>query len=165
MSVSSKKWNLTILAAHSQKWSQRLADEFQAGVSSLLEHVEEQMRTEHPSLQLSPLHFAASSLSQSEEVLRERFTYAIFDVTDWDEDLAFLIGGVHGARIPYVKVCKSESGTQAQRQNTSGVNLIPYYDMADLFRSNSLLQESILQAISPASILEQLVYELWFPRD
>src|SRR6185503_5300346 len=96
---------------------------------------------------------------------REPFTYAIFDVTDWDEELAFLIGGVHGARIPYVKVFKSESGSRAQRQSTSGTNLLPYYDRANLFRSNSLLQERILQAISPTSILEQSVYEVWFPRD
>ncbi|MGA9768387.1 MAG: hypothetical protein WBV94_05055 [Blastocatellia bacterium] len=96
--------------------------------------------------------------------MKELFAYAIFDVTDWDEDLAFLMGGMHGARIPYVKVRKSESDTMAQRQNLNESNVIPYHEITNLFHPNSVLHERILQAISPARILEELIYELWFPR-
>lgn len=164
MNESLDKWSLTILAAHSQKWSQRLAQEFREGVIALLTHVESQLRIAHPSLRLRSLCLAAAHPHQSENVLRELFAYAIFDVTDWDEDLAFLMGGMQGARIPYIKICKSGSDTRTQ-QNLSASDIIPYHEITDLFRPDSLLQGRILQAISPARVLEQLVYELWFPRD
>jgi len=40
-----------------------------------------------------------------------------------------------------------------------------YDEMTDLFHSSSTLRERVLQTISPDRVLEQLVYELWFPRD
>lgn len=165
MKESSNNWSLTILAAHSPKWSQRLAQEFYEGVSALLAHVENQLRATYPSLHLRPLCIAAQNPGQSEDVLRELFAYAIFDVTDWDEDLAFLMGGVLGAQIPHIKVCKSGSDQKAPRQTLSESDVIPYQEITDLFRPDSPLKGRILQAISSDRVLEHLIYELWFPRD
>src|ERR1043165_3718274 len=165
MNESFNKLSLTVLAAHSNKWSQRLAEEFREGIAALLAHVESRLRVTHPSLQLNLLCLAAKHPNESKDLLRELFAFAIFDVTDWDEDLAFLMGGIQGARIPCVKVCRSESDTKVRRQHLNESDLIPYHEFTDLFRPNSSLQERILQAISPARVLEQLVYELWFPRD
>ncbi len=43
--------------------------------------------------------------------------------------------------------------------------MVPYNETADLFRTDSVLHRHISQAISLNRILEQLVYELWFPRN
>lgn len=62
MNESPDKWGLTILAAHSQRWSQQVAKEFRDSVSSMIADVEGRMRTEHSSLHLRPLYLAAGSL-------------------------------------------------------------------------------------------------------
>ncbi len=165
MSESSGKWSLMILAAHSQRWSQQVAQEFRDGVSSLLADVESRMRTDHPSLHLQPLYHAVGRRGTLQTELGASFAFAILDVTDFDEDLAFLAGLVQGTRTPYVFLCRGESETVIQRWGLNEARVIPYESAADLFRPNSRLHREVSQAISPARVLEELVYEIWFPRE
>src|SRR5436305_11757925 len=165
MNQSSGKWSLTILVAHSQRWSQHAAQDFRAGVSSLLADMEGRMRTEHPSLHLQPLYPAAGRRGSSHAELGVAFAFAILDVTDYDEDLAFLAGLMQGARVPYVLVCRGESRAATQSPALNDARVVQYESITDLFRPDSLLYREVSQAISPARVLEELVYELWFPRD
>lgn len=165
MNQTSDKWGLTILAAYSQRWSPHVAKEFKDGVSSLLADVERRVRSEHPSLRLQPLFLAAGDRGISPAQLKESVAFAILDVTDYDEGLAVLAGLMQGAQIPYVGVCRGESETVVTRQYLNNEDVIPYREIADLFRTDSPLHRRVSQAISQARILEQLVYELWFPRD
>lgn len=164
MNESPDKWGLTILAAHSQRWSQQVAKEFRDSVSSMIADVEGRMRTEHSSLHLRPLYLAAGSLDALKAKLGGSIAFAIIDVTDYDENLAFLTGRVQGALVPYVLVCQSESATLARRA-LNDAEMIPYQSVTDAFRNDSLLHQNFSQAISQARVLEELVYELWFPRD
>jgi hypothetical protein len=123
------------------------------------------MRIRHPSLHLQPLYLSLENRGISQAQLIASVAFAIFDVTDYDEDLAFLVGLMQGTQIPYIGVCRSDSETVAKRQGFSAADVIPYHEIADLFRIDSMLHQHILQAISQARVLEQLVYELWFPRD
>lgn len=163
MSESPDNWSLTILVAYSQKRSQPVIQEFRNGVSSLLAEVEAQMQTEHPSLHLKPLYLAARHWGDSHAKLGTPFASAIFDVTDYDEEMAFLIGFVQSTRIPFVLVCESE--IVAHRCGLSDADVIPYESTVDLFRTDSILHRHISQAISPVRVLEELIYEIWFPRD
>lgn len=165
MSESSAKWGLTVLAVYSQRWSQRVVQEFQEGVSSLLEDMEGRMRTEHPSLHLKPLCLTAGHQDDQQAELGMSIAFAILDVTDCDDDLAFLAGQMQGAQIPHVLVYRKGSGTMTLPRGLSDARVVPYDSTADLFRSDSLLYREVSQAISSARVLEELVYELWFPRD
>ncbi len=163
MSNSSDSWSLTILAAHSKGWDQHMVQEFQEGLCSLLAYVESQTQAEHPSLHLKPLCIATRRWADLQAELGVSFAFAIIDVTDYDEDTAFIVGLVRGTRIPFVLVCKSDK--VEQRRGMSDAVVIPYESAADLFRTKSPLHRQISQAISPTRILEELVYEVWFPRD
>jgi hypothetical protein len=165
MSESSRRWGLTILAAHSGRWSERVVTEFRDGVSSLLEDVEGQLRSEHPSLRLQPLYLATGRPGVSQSDFGKPFAFAILDITDYDEELAFLAGRMQGARIPFVFVRRREAGTVTLPRGLSDTLMIPYDGSADLFRNDSILHAQISLAISRARVLDELVYELWFPRD
>jgi cellobiose-specific phosphotransferase system component IIA len=165
MSESPDKWNLTILAAHSQRWSQREAQEFRAEVSSLVARLEGQMRIEHPSLHLQPLYIAAGGRGSSQAELGVSFAFAIIDITDYDTDLAILVGRVQGAQIPYALTHRADTEGVTQRLNVGEASVIPYESTRDLVTPDSPLDREISQAISPSRVLEELVYELWFQRD
>ncbi len=165
MSEPSGKWSLTILATHSQRWSQHVAQEFRDGVTALLADVESGMRIEHPSIHLQPRYAVAGRLDASQSELGVSFAFAILDVTDYDEHLALLAGLVQGAQIPYAIVCRGKSEPVTQQLGINNVQVIPYESTAELFRPGSLLHEKVSQAISQSRVLEELVYKLWFPRD
>lgn len=164
MTESPNTWGLTILAAHSQRWSQQVAREFRDIVSTMIADVEGRMRTEHSSLHLRPLYVGPGSLDSLKADLGVSIGFAIIDVTDYDENLAFLAGQVKGAGVPYVLVCQSESATLARRA-LNDAEMISYASVTDAFRNDSLLHQRLSQAISHARVLEELVYELWFPRE
>lgn len=164
MNEFSERWGLTILAAYSQRWSPHMAQEFRDGVSTLLVDVEGRMQIEHPSLKLQPCYTVAGrDILQAE--FGVSFAFAILDVTDYDEHLAFLAGLVQGTQIPYAIVYRGKLETMTQRLGMNDAQVIPYESPADLFRSGSLLHERVSQAISQARVLEEMVYKLWFPRD
>jgi hypothetical protein len=163
MNESSNRRSLAVLSAYSEKWSQRLAQQFQEGVSSLLAEVD--LQIEDLSFRLRPVFLTRLARAYSHRESQDSFTYAIFDVTDFDENLAHLLGMIQGAQIQYVAICQRESGARALRHGIGESDLVLYDEMTDLFHSNSILRDRISEAVSPASVLEQLVYELWFPRD
>lgn len=165
MNNSTDKWSLTILAAYSHKWSEGVAKEFREGVSSLLTDLEHRMRPEHPSLSLKPSYFTTGTRPSSQDDLQVSFAFAILDATDYDEDLGFLAGLMQGARIPYVFVCRGKPETVKQRMGLNVSRVIPYESTTDLFRPDSPLHQEVSQAVSQARVIEEFVYELWFPRD
>ena len=165
MNNSPDKWSLTILAAYSHRWSDGVAQDFRAGVSSLLADVERRMQTEHPSLNLKPRYVTTGTRPASQEDLQDSFAFAILDATDYDEDLGFLAGLMQGARIPYVFVCRGKPDTVKQRMGLNVSSVISYESTTDLFRLDSPLHREVSQAISQARVIEEFVYELWFPRD
>ena len=165
MAESSDKWSLAVLSGYSEKWSRRLVQQFQEGVSSLLSGIEDDLQIENLSFHLKPVFLSRLSPAHSHGESKESFTYAIIDVTDFEEDLAHLLGVIQGAKIPYVAVCQRQSAANTSRHGLSESGVVLYDEMTDLFHSSSTLRERISQTISPARVLEHLVYELWFPRD
>src|SRR5215213_9798456 len=159
MSDSDDKWSLGVMAAYSRQWSHAVAQQFREGVSSLLVDIERQIRVENPSIHLKPVFFSAARPRSSNPALRAPFAYAIIDVTDYDEDLAFLVGLMQGAQVPYVGVFRGEADANTSH-GFSESDGVAYHEMAELFRPNSILNKRIMQAMSPARLLEQLVYEL-----
>jgi hypothetical protein len=165
MVESSDKWSLAILSGCSEKWSRRLVQQFQEGISSLLSDIEDDLQIENLSFHLRPVFLNRLSPAHCHGESHEFFTYAIIDVTDFEEDLAHLLGVIQGSRIPYVAVCQRQSAANANRHGLSEPGVVLYDEMTDLFRPSSDLRECVSQTISPAKVLAQLVYELWFPRD
>jgi hypothetical protein len=158
---SSKNWSLRILAAYSQRWDGRTVQEFRDGATTLLADVERHVRAEQPSVHLEPLFLAPGRRDSSHAAVAASVAFAILDVTDEDEDLAFLVGLVQGARVPHVLVHRGASAEIC----TLDADGIHYRSHSDLFVANPLLKGHILQAITQARILEELIYEVWFPRD
>ena len=76
--------------------------DFQNGVASLLADVEQHLRAEQPSLHLEPIFLAPARHETSHAAVASSVAFAILDVTHEDEDSAFLVGLVQGARIPHV---------------------------------------------------------------
>src|SRR5438552_2719315 len=102
MNESSNRRSLAVLSAYSEKWSQRLAQQFQEGVSSLLAEVD--LQIEDLSFRLRPVFLTRLARAYSHRESQDSFTYAIFDVTDFDENLAHLLGMIQGAQIQYVAI-------------------------------------------------------------
>jgi len=165
MAESPDKWSLAILAGYSGKWSRRLVQQFQEGITSLLSGIENDLQIENLSFHLRPVFLSGLSPAHSHSESRQSFTYAIIDITDFEEDLAHLLGVIQGAQIPYVAVCQRESAANTNLHGLSEPRVVLYDEMTDLFDSSSTLRERVSQTISPARVSEQLIYELWFPRD
>lgn len=164
MSVSANTWKLTVVVAHSHKWSETVVSDFRNGVSSLIKTVERQMRVEHPSLGLTAYPLSTGQKTHSHEAICTSCAFAILDVTDYDEDLALLAGIMVGGRTPFVFVCRGTSGDVTQRLGLGDSHVIPYESTAALCAENSPLHRELVQAISQTRVIEELVYELWFPR-
>jgi hypothetical protein len=165
MAEFSDKWSLAIVAGYSGKWSHRLVQQFQEGISSLLSGIENDLQIDNLSLHLRSVFLSSLSPPHSNDKSWESFTYAIIDITDFEEDLAHLLGVIQGAQIPYIAVCQRQSAANANRYGLSKPRVVLYDEMSDLFHSTSALRERVSQIISPSRVLEQLVYELWFPRE
>jgi hypothetical protein len=151
-----------VVVSYSNRWDQGMATEFRDGVSSLLVNIESQLRVENPSLNLEPI-FTTSFRAISQSDLAGQSALALLDVTDYDEDQALLIGLMQGARTPLVLMCQSEE--MAQLSALADYGVVPYESLTALFRNAESLRCRIAQAISQKRVLEQLVYEIWFPRD
>jgi hypothetical protein len=158
---TSVNWGLRILAAYPRGWDGRAVQDFRDGLTSLLSDVERHVRADQPSLRLEPVFLAPGRRETSHAAVAASVAFAIIDVTDEDEDIAFLVGLVQGARIPHVLVHR---GTSAELC-TLDADGIHYRSYNDLFVANQLLRGHILQAITQDRILEELIYEVWFPRD
>lgn len=165
MAEIADKWSLAILSGYSEKWSRRLVQQFQEGISSLLLGIEDDLQIQNLPVHLRPVFLSRLSEAHSHGESRESFIYAIIDITDFDEDLIHLLGIIQGAQMPYVAVCQRSSAANTNRHGLSEARVVVYDEITDLFHSSSSLRERVSQTISPARVLEQVVYELWFPRD
>ena len=154
-----------VLTAHSHNWSKENAEEFRKGLSSLLADVERRMRIEHPSLTLKPYYLMTGQRPASLDDLPASIALGVLDATDYDEDMAFLAGHMQSARIPFVFLCGTEPETVKERTGLNHARVITYKSFRDLFRPDSPLSVEVSQAISQARLIEEFVYQIWFPRE
>ena len=165
MNAAAGKWQLPILGAHPFRWDTSAAKQFRNAIGSVVTEAEKGLQTEHPSVHLQ-LRFPDSPkdvLAQIESGTPPAF--AIIDVSELDEELALLAGYLQGMPIPAMFLCRSSSVGALGRLGIRATDprVIEYSRLDEL--AGTGLARRITQAISPSRIQEEVIYDLWFPRE
>lgn len=150
---------------HSQRRGKRDAKEFYAKISSFLTSVEERIRIEHSSINVEPRFIKSSDDVTSDNNFGAQCVFAILDLTYFDEEIAFLVGLVKGLKLPYALVCHGDAGHVEKQLRLNPGSVSVYESLDELCAVDGHLWQSLEHSISQARIVEELVYELWFPRN
>jgi hypothetical protein len=164
VSTQSFTLSLDVVASFGSSWIKDRVDQFCNGMSATVESLGNKIRATHPSIQLRLRCISSEEISTIED---ENMTcaVAVLDVSDCDIQLALFAGRLQGGGVPYIMVCRADSKESANRMGISSLNLVIYESMDQLFVSDLVLQQELLRAVSHARIHEELVYQLWFPRE
>lgn len=167
MKAIADKWQLPILGAHSFRWSTSAATQFRTAMGSLVAEAEKELEKVHASvhLQLRFLDSPRDILTQIESGISPAF--AIMEVSELDEELALLAGYLQGTRMPALYLCQGNPAAVIGRLGLRPADqrVIEYASLDQLAGRDSPLVRAITKAISPSRIQEELIYDLWFPRE
>ncbi|MBL9141677.1 MAG: hypothetical protein JNK53_07405, partial [Phycisphaerae bacterium] len=163
MAFITSSLGLNVLAAHSQHRDAAFAREFREGMQRLVSEAERRLRREHPSIPLR-LHPQSGAVSLTALNL-ERCAFAVIDISEFNEEVASLIGVVRGARVPCAIVHSDGQQELASQLKWAGGTAIAYRELATLLKGDGELFTEVSQALVQAPVLQQLIHALWMPPD
>lgn len=163
MAFITSSLGLNVLAAHSQHRNAAFARDFREGMQRLVAEAERRLRREHPSMPLR-LHPQSGAVALSALNL-ERCAFAVIDISEFDEEIASLVGVVRGARIPCAIVHAEGQQELAAQLKWAGGTAIAYRELTTLLQGDGELFTEVSQALVQAPVLHQLVHALWMPPD
>jgi hypothetical protein len=161
----SATWTLHVLVAYSRRWSTGVAREFESDTSTVLERLVQRLRVTHPALRVTA-HFLAVNGQQSPQLdLLIPFAVAILDVTDYDEHLALLAGLLIGRGTPCIYLCRGPRESVPSGLALTEDPILAYDSFDSLCAPDGPLLYELAQAVSLTRVLQELIYQIWFPRD
>ena len=154
---------LVVVVLHSAGWDARAIDGFCHGMTEVVNHVEQRLRKNHPTIEVQT-KFVNSEEACNVQEWQSGCTIAVLDASGIDRDLALCAGRLQGARVPLILVGDADSQSVVDRLNWGFSSSVLYRSMAELFQSGSTFEAELFRAIPGARIREELIYRFWFPR-
>lgn len=154
---------LDIMATYGTAWRAEEVEAFKSAISAVVARVEESLRARHPWIRLRPRYLTFAEASGLEEATTN-CAVAILDATDCDGELALLLGRLQGGHVPHVVSWRLGSEPALGQLGLRGSQVV-YNSMEDFARANSLLEQELSRAVPEVRIHDELIYQLWFPRE
>lgn len=165
MTDHNSKWRLEVIVVHSKRRGKRETEEFAAQICSLVTKLDNKLRTEHPSINVEPRFVRSSADVTSDNGFGSQYAFAILDLTHFDEEIAFLVGLVKALNSAFALVCQGDADHVEKKLGLNPGSVLTYESLDELCADDGDLWQSLENSISQSRIAEELVYELWFPRD
>lgn len=168
--VSFNKLPHLVLAAHSRKWSSSISTDFRNRVSLLLREVEKILQQRFQRLTIKPSFYPAEgSLStQNEDSITELIRescFVIIDITDLDEELAFVAGAAAAQGIPGLIIGEKNRETIAESLWPIEKGRFRYAINSDLHKKNETICSGISAVLEHSPVPARFIESLWFPRN
>ena len=153
-----------VVAVHAAGWEKRVAEEFRYGVTEVVKRVERRLTVKHPAARVQT-KFLNSEQAADVREWHSVCTVAVLDASEGDEALALDAGRLQGANVPVILVSAMESEHIASRLNGGSSDPVLYRRMGELFQPESTFETELFRAVPEARIQEDLIFQLWFPRE
>lgn len=159
-----------IIVGHSRKWSTSISAEYREQVRNMLAEAESILQQHLPGLAIRPVFFPqekTSSERNQDEILKMvlESSYAILDVTDFDEELAYIAGTLAAASIPGLMLVSDSGSVHAKSRWPFDTKLVRYQTVEDLKMHVETICAELAQVLENIPVPARFIYTVWFPRD
>ncbi len=155
--MESRTLQLDIMAAYGTSWTADRIESFKCAVSVVIARVEEALRAKHPWIRLRSRYMTFDEASSSEEVTTN-CAVAILDATDFDAELALLMGRLQGGHVPHVILCRAGSESAVGHLGLRSSQVVSYSSMEQLAQAHSLLEQEVSRAVPEVRSHDALIY-------
>ena len=169
MSIKKEAFSYLVFVGYSRRWSKAIAIHYKEYIIKLIQNFERKLSTQFDNIKLKPIFWSdneISKLSRDEIVgIISDSSYAIIDITDFDDELAFLTGVVTSQKVPKLFLVSEAEKNKLKEKQLFEFKPIEYKSIEDLQSSFSFIFEDLKKLIENPPVPSHLIYSLWFPRD